>query len=257
MRRSGLAFLVLALSACGGDDGSAADRRIIEVIDAAALPDMGPPADASLFMEECNTTTQNCQNPATPKCTFIVSGGALETECLAETGTVGESMTCLRTSEGDPGVGHDDCAIGLWCSGVALPTGPPPVRACRKMCSSNGDCTIAGEECLSIDGSGPLAGFCLPTCTLFDTATCMANMSCSININIDNTNGMGLCRMNGTKVAGNPCAAHSECSPNMNCISDGAGGGICANLCDAAHACPAGEACTAVPPLPNQGGFCQ
>ena len=95
MRRVGLAFSFLALAGCGGDDGgNTADRLVINVIDAAALPDMGPPADASLFMEECNTTTQNCQNPATPKCTFIVSGGALETECASDGGRYHE-FSCL------------------------------------------------------------------------------------------------------------------------------------------------------------------
>ena len=88
MRRVGLVLLLSissVVSACGGsDDGGTADRRIIEVPDAAVLPDMGPPPDASLFMEECNTTLQNCQDPATPKCTFWIAtmGGPIETECV-------------------------------------------------------------------------------------------------------------------------------------------------------------------------------
>ena len=60
MRRVGLAFSFLALVACGGDDGgSTADRLVINVIDAAALPDMGPPADASLFNSLNGTGTDN------------------------------------------------------------------------------------------------------------------------------------------------------------------------------------------------------
>jgi hypothetical protein len=262
MRRVGLVLLFSissVVSACGGgDDGDNPDRRIIEVPDAAALPDMGPPADASLFMEECSTTLQNCQDPANPKCTFISVGGNLETECLPVTGTLANGETCMRESEAEADIGHDNCNIGLWCSGVSLPAGPPQQRACRMMCSDNGHCTTAGEQCLSIDGTDPLDGFCLPTCTLFDAATCMTGMSCSIMINIDETSGMGICRMDGTIIAGNACGAVGQnCLPNMQCISDGMGGGVCANLCDGAHACPGGLACTAVPPLPNGGGFCQ
>lgn len=254
-------LLLASLAACGGGDpDTTADRRVIDVPDAGpGLPDTGPGPDASLNPEECNTTQQNCQDPVLSKCTVIFNGATFETECLEPTGMLAEGDTCVRDAEGNPGVGHDPCAAGLFCSGIALPTGPPPERACRKFCDSDLNCTVALQKCLSLDGDGPLQGICVPTCTLFDSATCVdpVNMSCSISINNNGADGMGTCRMNGIKVAGNACAGSQECSPNMNCISDGAGGGICANLCDAAHACPAGESCTAVPPLPNGGGFCQ
>ncbi len=256
MKRLAFATCV-ALAACGGDDGgSTADRRIIEVIDAAALPDMGPPPDASLNPEDCNTTSQNCQDPVVSKCTVIFNGATFETECLAPTGTLAEGDTCVRDAEGNTGVGHDPCAAGLFCSGIGLPIGPPPERACRKFCDSNLNCTVANQECLSLDGDGALQGICVPTCTLFGT-DCQAGMSCSISINNNGADGMGTCRTDGIGMSGNTCDANTDCATNMNCISDGAGGGICAALCDAAHACPGGMACTAVSPLPNQGGFCQ
>jgi hypothetical protein len=263
MRRSswlGFAFVAIGLVGCGGSD-STPDRIIIgDTPDAGgetADANVGP--DAVPFQEECNTTTQNCLNPDTPKCTMIVVGDMVETECVEQTGTVAADEVCVRVSEGNGGVGRDDCAIGLFCSGLGLPPPPsqgvpPPERRCREFCDSNLDC-VTSQKCLSLDGTGPVQGLCVPFCALFgsDCDAVAANMSCSLIGNNDGATAFGICRGNGTVPHGGACMSNLDCQPNMNCISDG----TCAALCDNTHACPGGTSCTPVSGVENGGGFCQ
>jgi hypothetical protein len=243
---------LLAAVGCGDDGGTAPpDRLVIEIPDAGEViePDAG-----ELPQEECNTTLQDCEAPETPKCTVIIPAMTPETECLALTGTIAQDEVCMRTQEGNGGVGHDDCDVGLFCSGLGLPLGPPPVRRCRQFCDVNINCTSAGQRCVSLDGTGPLEGVCVPTCDLFSTScdAVGAGMSCAITGNNDGTTALGMCRTNGAGAVGSACTLTTECGPNMNCLSNGQ----CAALCDSTHACPAGSTCATQPGLANMGGFC-
>lgn len=250
------------LAGCGGDDADTADRAPIQLTDAATQPtaDAGPD-----LPEECDTTAQDC-NVAGYKCTIIATTPTdpeteFETECVPE-GTVAESDSCLRTPpKGNASVGHDNC-LSTFCSGVGFDsTVDVPMRRCRHFCDADGDCPVTGERCLSFDGTGPLEGFCLPSCAVLTAGECDPGFTCSLTVNNDNANWFGYCRTTGAGGHNTPCASDSECQADMNCFNIGTATTPnlrCLKLCDPANVCPAAPAATCEPfdGLPADTGAC-
>ena len=192
------------------------------------------------------------------KCTAIDDGsGTTVPGCVTPTGTVGADGTCKRASEDAAGIGHDDCAAGFYCSGIGSFT-TPPVRHCRKYCATDTDCS-GGQKCsiLLSDPAGPIAGICVPTCTLFGT-DCPTGFNCSLIIgDMDGAALYGTCRSVGTGAAGSTCKAGTECVADEVCSDPTMSGtSTCVPLCDTAHACTGGKTCKPQGSLPTGGGVC-
>lgn len=260
MMKSRMAIVAaLALAGCNDAD----DHHEHGAPQADARPMTKPSADAGIQrdaappQETCSTVVQDCMNPLKPKCTIVFEGVEIDTECVAQAGTVGRDQSCTRTNPGNPGVGRDDCAMGLFCSGMGFPqdmSGAATMRACREFCYEGSTCA-AGEACAALDNLTPQNGLCMKTCALFG-ADCAAGTSCSISSLTGEEMYVGLCRSTGTAAAGAACESSTDCQANLQCLFGDHGSGACGSLCDEAHPCSAGS-CMAIPGLPAAGGFCQ
>jgi hypothetical protein len=261
MRSTLLPVGLVVLAGCGGrlggvDSGlgGGADAAADAANDAGGSPDSGglSGSDAGSNPADCDTTLQDCVDPVISKCTVIYNGSAFETECVTPSGMQMEGVLCMRAAAGNTGVGHDDCATGLFCAALGLPA---PELRCRRFCDTDAMCMTAGERCYGFDGPGPLAGFCVPTCTLFDAAGCPSGMSCSLFLDNDEVASIGVCRPLGALPTGSGCTVPADCGANMNCAAGGLGE-VCTALCDSTHACAAGTVCNPQTGVPNGGGLC-
>jgi len=213
-------------------------------------PDTGP--------GPCDPLAQTgCTAPAT-KCTAVDDGaGSGKAGCVTPSGTKAVGDACTRTSQDPSGIGNDDCAAGLFCSGIGSLQSPPS-RHCRKFCKDDGKCAST-EKCsqLVFEGTTATAGICVPTCTVFGT-DCTGSLNCSVLItSMDGTTAHGTCRAVGTKVAGDTCTMAYECAKDMVCADPTKSGkATCIPLCDSSHACSTGS-CKPVGSLPSGGGICQ
>lgn len=255
---------ITLLSACGDPD----DGKITLPPDArvGGLPDarVNTTPDASTAQTDCDTVTQNCEGDA-DKCTLVVDGQDLDRVCLAETGMVGEGMTCLRTTQGNAGVGHDNCAAGLWCSGLGFGTGAdgfPVERACRRWCRNTMGCDQP-QRCVELGDLVPQDAFCLTTCELWGT-TCGAGLGCNI-ITTTELESVGYCTSVGTVILGGECDGEMlRCGADAVCISGASDTdpSSCRAACDQAsgatgtHGCETGYTCSPLNGAPTGYGVC-
>ena len=215
-----VAVALLMLGGCGGHDGVAAtDARVVD----------GPVA--------CDAVDQDC--PDGDKCTFVdPEADGFERACVAPTGTRAEGDRCVRGADGPAGLGHDDCAPGLFCSFIGVvPPSAGGSRLCRRACEADAGCAT-GQRCAVLaDGQG----LCGPTCAAF--GPCAGGMSCA-----DAWTGTGgdrdlflVCRVAGPVALGQPCGLDDECGADAICLTELFGvPSVCAALCDGEHPCATG-----------------
>lgn len=195
----------------------------------------------------CDTVTQDCTDPTSPKCTLLVVDEALETECVPRTGSLGALAVCMRNAEDDTGVGRDDCAPGLFCLGLGVAgTG----RVCRSFCRGDAQCA-RGLRCVPFSERTPPDGLCAQACEFFST-TCGAGLTCGFSSSNDGASFFGACRKRGTLGQGAACEADEDCGADSVCMVRG-DRLQCRPLCDPAHPCPGGTPCTMSPVLPSLG----
>lgn len=229
----GRAALILAalVAACDGGGGA---------------PDARPLVDAG--SAGCDTVKQDC--PA-QKCTLIQMGSAGVPRCATIEGFVGAGQACERRMD----VGLDDCAPGLYCSGLgfAVVTGQARARVCRRFCRDATTCE-AGEACIKLSGETPPDGICVPaSCTLY--GGCESDMTCDA-VETTGAGWAGICRSPGTAKVGELCVT-ADCVADAHCQGGAtAGTAMCLALCDDAHACAAGT-CAKLAGLPAGGGVCR
>jgi hypothetical protein len=176
---------------------------------------------------------------------------------------------CIRTPlTGNASVGHDDCAAGLWCSGLGFPDDPvagvPTMRACRSWCRASTDCDMAGgEQCVALGDLTPQDGFCLPTCPLWGT-TCTDGMACQYLGTIEGAAGpaVGYCGTAGPVPINGDCTVDA-CAADLLCITNNMTMETsCRAMCDTAggaagtHPCPAGQTCGTFQDAPAGFGIC-
>jgi hypothetical protein len=209
--------LLLLLAGCGGDAPM------------NAPPDLAP----TNVGQPCDPLAQDC---ASGKCTIVAGTDGNQRACVAATGSITEGQPCTRTAEG---LGHDDCAPGLFCSFInELPPEAGGTRYCRRLCHRDGDCAM-GERCASADDFGD--GLCTRHCVPF--ADCGQQMSCS-DLWSDTSGLLDLilvCRVPGMIPIGGACMTHYECAADSVCIDPAFGDDTrCRALCDANHPCASG-----------------
>lgn len=194
----------------------------------------------------------------------MTSGGATATACFVPSGTAAKGDACSVgiTGQDVEVPGDDTCAAGLFCSGLGNGAFnpnviPPAPRVCRELCSVTHPCGT-DEVCADVTGQG--VGLCVPTCTLFDDATCAAGTCAALGIDVaddgstPSTLAQPICRRVGTVADGDACASTDDCVAGTVCTTQS----VCRALCDATHACATGT-CTSldlVAPLDGVG-VCQ
>lgn len=147
-------------------------------------------------------------------------------------GTVTDGQPCMRGMNGMP----DNCASGLTCSRIGLPTG---MTVCRKYCANDASCSSdPGQKCALLAGGLANFGSCAPACTPFGT-DCPTGMTCAaIEIEsgstMSNINAFLACRTAGAGAAYDACMRSSDCGANLFCDQQQ---GWCAPLCGTGHAC--------------------
>ncbi len=197
--------------------------------------------------------------PAGKKCNYVFQGGSLHPACVAATGTKAVGELCTRA--GDE-VGLDDCAPGLYCSGLGVKAAKPAVRRCLALCQVGADCA-KGQLCSLLGmpkiGGGPdwpFGGVCLPVCDPFQDGTCVEGTECARSVvNADDLKAFWTCVGVGTIAAGAACQPYSSpsCVAGHVCEYDDKGtGSTCRAACDKAHPCQAGGSC--VPDLRATNG---
>jgi hypothetical protein len=225
----------------------------------------GPTVDAGAPMS-CNptldgTSTPNgCANdPGGPKCaaTFPdpLTGPVLQCE---PAGTVAAGGSCVRTvdSSGNEIAGVDNCING-YCSGFDATNG----RICAPYCDAATRATncTSTQDCFlqATGGNGNLYGLCRRTCDPFGAQSqCPQNNTgapgataqvCSWSV-LENRSGIGaFCSIFGgtVSVEGGVCNPNTtptptDCAAGLICLGDN----TCHKLCDATHACAAGQMCS-------------
>jgi hypothetical protein len=227
------ALLLFFLLGCGDGTGAGPDAR---------------PADAASLT--CDTVAQDCTAPAAMKCTLIQVGSAGVPRCVTVVGFVASGNPCVRGE-----IGRDDCAPGLYCSGLGFPSGNPPQRVCRRFCRDAAGCA-AGESCVKLSDETPPDGICVPaSCALF-TPGCPSGMTCDAVELTTAGQWAGVCRSPGSGEPGGPCV-EVDCVAGAHCQRGATpGSATCRLLCDATHPCPAGT-CEPFSGLPNGGGLCR
>jgi len=199
----------------------------------------------------CDAVKQDCTDPANPKCSFVTSGADTVARCVPRTGSGALGQACTRVAQDASGVGRDDCASGLFCSGLSLASG----RVCRTLCSKTADCG-AGQGCLELTTKArPAGGMCFASCTLFG-ACGGGGQSCTPAFGTDVATTT-YCRASGTGTLGTVCTRNEDCVANSWCFADSSGQQLtCHAVCDASHACPSPKTCYPAAPLANGGGIC-
>jgi hypothetical protein len=225
MRTSCLLCVVL-FAACGdGGDAPPVDGPMLDV----------PSVDAPFV---CDPTKQDC--PGGAKCTITDEDGKPGNErgCVGDFGNHARGEPCTR---GPAGLGHDDCAPGLFCSFIGvLPPSSGGTRLCRAMCDLDTPCP--GTERCARHLEGPAAGFCGQPCDPF--SACPDNMTCGdLFSSLEDDLAFFLtCRVTGSVPIGGGCATSYDCGANAVCLNF-LGPGTCRPLCDTAHPCDANSQC--------------
>jgi hypothetical protein len=268
MRKIGLIVGLIA-AACGSSGPNTSPPDAAIVIHPDANPNAPDAAQPDAKPKVCDPETGAMCSGGTPKCAVVTAG----LMCVAETGTTAEGGTCTRTGGM---VGIDDCASGLFCSGVGFPapaTGGTRARVCRKYCAHDSDCATSGSDagptddwCALLDSEVPPDGICVPGCQLFSgTSQCTgahAGESCELDLaDIDNT-VRAECRSSKTGVnQGDSCGipnsttnppSDENCAAGQDCLTLDKGTTFtCQQICDNNNACATGSCTTLVP----MGGF--
>ncbi len=254
--------MVLSIG-CGDDDGGG-------VI--PGTPDSGitlPGADAAV--ESCDTVTQDCE-AETDKCSVNVevpaTGAVWSTTCRPITGSLELGAMCMRDpSVGNPGVGKDNCAEGLYCTARGNPDGDvtPEARVCRRFCQSTAGCTGGGANftCMQLTTNlTPATGICIDSCAPLGTGTCVEGAWCTPQSDIQ---GMtkGECTEAGTAEVNTECAGTITCGANLICVTSTMGEtmtNVCRAVCDLAATpafpCAMGETCSPIGGFPADYGVC-
>ena len=174
---------------------------------------------------ECGVISQKCQDPTTPKCTYVGVGPDAQAKCIAD-GAKLESEACTTDD-----AGHDDCAKGLFCSKIGLPGGG---AVCRRFCSTSSACS-AGQSCGRVFLKTPEFGLCYPTCSPFAaTSACTGGAVCKPDAY---TPPNGYCGSDGKARAGTPCGSDDWCEKSSTCSDRG----VCEESCDIDHPCSTGK----------------
>lgn len=240
-------FSALGLVMACGDDGGGDDDDVMP--DAAVIvfpPDASTSPDAVTVPTNCNVSTQDC-NVEGYKCSVVLANNMLDVTCVEVEGMKPEGEQCFRMPDNNTtGVGHDDCDVGLYCTGRMQAPGNPPIRYCRKLCTAQSQCAgMTSDTCM---GLGDI-GVCLPTCTMWNDATCPAGTWCAFSGDVSGTMNVdaGECFEADVNAIGMPCGAEEGgCVAGAICLSDN----VCHQLCttltggDMMHACTnAAETC--------------
>lgn len=235
------ALLLIAVAACATEPADAPDAG-------EATADASVPPDATTTAS-CDPVAQDCPDEA--KCSFVdPEGDGFDRACVAEQGAGAAGEPCTRAAAGDPGLGRDDCAPGLFCTYIGVP--PPSAggtRLCRPVCDEATPCPD-GLTCARL-AEAPAQGMCGPACAPF-AGTCADGMTCA-----DPWTGLDgaqflTCRMPGVTPTGGACG-HSEDCPADHVCAGFPGAEQCLALCDDAHPCAAG---TCVRPEGDAAGAC-
>ena len=197
----------------------------------------------------CDPVAQDCPHASAKKCTLYDSdAGTVETICVPAEGSVAAGQPCTRT-EGSAWA-LDDCVAGTACSQV----GEPGVLTCHRFCRHTSDC--GAGACLLASDRFPADGICARQCTLF--SRCADGRACSPTSDVDQRM-VAQCRdLTATGSPGAPCTYQQDCAADLVCFT-GTGGSLCRALCDPAHPCPGGGACSvfARSDLPTGTGYCR
>lgn len=175
------------------------------------------------------------------------------TACVAA-GTLTEGMPCTRTGGR---VGLDSCAAGLFCSRFSATD--TASYTCQRVCANNATCRT-GELC-SLVASQPHAGVCRPRCALLGT-DCPTGSTCrpteafdSGDADTDPPRFDARCSAVGAAGSGTACTYDDDCGANLLCASQGTTTPPvfqCRAACDATHACPTGQHCSAFAAQPGR-----
>ncbi len=238
MRYLTILSLSAAVVGCGGGGGSGGK---IDMSIAKMNPDMAlPPAT-------CDITMQNCG--AGHKCVPSVDSTGAEADTCVTDGTALEGATCTPPSSSSSVI-NDNCKAGLFCDNATLAA---PV--CRKMCTTDTDCTTSGQRCGDFFTlffglmSEANFGWCSPSCTPFvsTAGNCPASQDCGeTTFDFDqtaatSTSGPGFffCKPTGTGAFNTACMSDKDCGPNLWCgiLDQNMTGGVCLENCSTGHAC--------------------
>lgn len=224
------ALALLALAACGGDDGAVTVDAPIAV-DAAVDAALDAPAQCT--RSPCSILPQcGCEaTPATPVCDLDLNDLATgATKCRADQFHGTENTACTRSST---------CAAEHLCVG-----------RCARYCDDDDDCAGPGGLCILpvLFNNTPIPGvkICTTDCNPMDavSAACPTNWACHLFQEGDGlrrwlTNCEQLPATPGT--VGAVCARAADCAGGLDCVNDGTGIG---RRCRPQCLCPGGD-CTA------------
>ncbi|MBX3190140.1 MAG: hypothetical protein KF819_24145 [Labilithrix sp.] len=145
----------------------------------------------------------------------------------------------------DPAAG---CGPGMVCTDVGRPT-----PFCRAACASDDDCVAVTTACVLLTAGPPASGACVPTCTPFGggcpgTLTCTAHAPDVAGVTQPpKAAKSAFCRVPGALALGASCVDDPlGCVANAECVffpqnGEDVDDSKCHALCDAAHACAAGN----------------
>jgi hypothetical protein len=228
----------IALAACGGGGGG----NIGGTPDAGILLiDAGPDAPPSL--SECDTTAQDCPL-ATQKCTVgINAAGDWLTACRdIKPDPVGLNMACMRDSEGNAGVGRDNCDKGLYCTALGNPDGTFGIghQTCRAFCRATSACAD-GFECMGLTDLTPTDGICIDSCDPLGAGCDEAATPPAWCQPKDNILGVsrGICVQAGGLQVDAICSGAGitdTCAANLLCVGNDDNGFTCRPICSLADA---------------------
>ena len=177
----------------------------------------------------CCLSSSTCSADAACTLVAIGAGPPVTTACVERTGTVAEGAACTRGASG-----ADDCASGLYCTGLVALT-------CRTLCRSDAECD--GTEVCIAPGTVPALGFCAASCDVFAPGACGAGLGCqpvATHPEVARTRLGGSCARVGTAALDAPCELEG-CVDGLVCARNALLELRCATPCDAGHPCAAGS----------------
>lgn len=250
---SGIPLECTATRGAGGALAVRCAAGTIATCEATATPAAFP--GATRFC--CDLGAQDCG--AGQRCTLIGVGtnnATVLTACVPA-GALAEGAMCTRV---DGRAGTDACGAGLACASYGRATAGD--RVCSRVCRSSADCA-GGASCLAVSDA-PRGGVCVPRCEPLGTGcaagTCRYFNAWGAEMR-DTAPGVVTpsCHPTGAGAEGAACAASTDCGANLACARrTGADPFACRRVCDMAHPCPMGTACSGVMSATNPaaGGTC-
>jgi hypothetical protein len=248
----------LALTACGS---SGDDDDILPTPDAGVH--VGP--DAMVVAASCMTDLQDCPDP-NQKCTVSIdTSNNWSTVCRdIHENAVGIDVACMRDSDGNTGVGRDNCDKLGYCTALGNPDGTFGIgfQTCRQFCRATSQCD-GTHECMTLTDLVPADGICIDSCTALGTDTCTDGAWCEPKDNIQ-LESRGICVKGGTLTLGQTCggAVADDCATNLLCVSHPDMTSTCDQVCDLAGTqvtCPqdpVATTCTMIGNFATDYGVC-